>query len=560
MNWNNHPRPQMKREDFFIIKNNWTLQEEKIVMPFPPQSKLSEYEGQVGTTLEYKTEFGVPKTFEKERILLHFGAVDQVAKVWVNGMEVGSHEGGYLPFSFDITDMVDRGKINLLRVEVTDTLSQLYPYGKQSKNPGGMWYTPVSGIWQNVWLENVPAQYITDSKLKPDLEGIDIFLEGEIESFDAVVMLDENLEVTFSFEGKEGRIQLKDFLLPDGTVYEPIHWTPENPHLYEMKIVAGKDTIDSYFALRTISVEKKAGINRVCLNHQPVFMHGVLDQGYYQDGIFLPKDEEEYEKDVLRMKELGFNMLRKHIKIEPECFYYYCDKHGMLVVQDMVNNGPYSYFFDTVLPTIGFKKKKDTNNKKAEPGYTHRDRKDMFQGCMLDTLKHLFNHPCVVVYTIFNEGLGQFDSDMLYDMAKQADDTRLYDSTSGWFAQKNSDFDSEHVYFRTKDLKVKTRPLFLSECGGYTYLVKEHAYRPEKQYGYGKCEDSSALTKRITEMYEKMVLPGISKGVCGCVYTQLSDVEEEINGMYTYDREVCKVEKEPMQMLSKRIRTAIDSV
>jgi len=554
MNWNNHPRPQMKRDNYLILKNNWTLNDEKIQMPFPPQSALSEYGKEVGDILEYTTEFGVPKTFEQERVLLHFGAVDQIAKVWINGKEIGGNEGGYLPFSFDITDVVDRGEINLLRVEVTDTLSHKYPYGKQKKNPGGMWYTPVSGIWQNVWLENVPDTYIKSIKLQPDTEGVTVTLEGDIDEFQTIVKLESDVELQLSFTGKTGRITLKDMQLPDGTIYQPVEWTTENPYLYDLKIIAGEDTVDSYFALRTIGIEEIDGVRRVCLNHQPVFLHGVLDQGYFPDGIFLPKEEEEYEKDILRMKELGFNMLRKHIKIEPECFYYYCDRHGMLVVQDMVNNGPYSYFFDTVLPTIGLKKRKDTNRQKSENGYTHKERKDIFIRQMKVTLSHLYNHPCVVVYTIFNEGWGQFDSDAMYEMAKEADAGRLYDSTSGWFAQKKSDFDSEHVYFRTKKLKVKKRPLFLSECGGYTYLIPEHAFHPDKQYGYGKCEDSTALTKKITEMYEKMVLPGIPAGVCGCVYTQLSDVEEEINGLYTYDREVRKVEIEPMQKLAQTIK------
>ncbi len=284
----------------------------------------------------------------------------------------------------------------------------------------------------------------------------------------------------------------------------------------------------------------------MCLNGEPVFLHGVLDQGYFKDGIFLPETEEGYDEDILRMKELGFNLLRKHIKVEPEYFYYACDKLGMLVMQDMVNNGSYSFVRDTALPTVGFKKRSDKKLNRSQKV------RDVFRLHTKETIEHLYNHPCIVAYTIFNEGWGQFLADEMYDMVKGLDATRLVDATSGWFAQKKSDFDSEHIYFRLKKLRVKERPLFLSECGGYQYMIKDHFFG-EKEYGYGACEDSDELTSRIEEMYEKMLLPYIADGVCGCVYTQLSDVEGEINGMYTYDRKVCKVDKKRMQKIAEKL-------
>lgn len=248
------------------------------------------------------------------------------------------------------------------------------------------------------------------------------------------------------------------------------------------------------------------------------------------------------------MKELGFNLLRKHIKIEPEQFYYYCDKKGMLVMQDMVNSGKYSFIKDTALPTIGFKKRNDMKKSAKE-----KKRKNFFEKYMKDTIMHLHNHPCIIAYTIFNEGWGQFDGDRMYEVAKALDSTRLYDTASGWFAGKKSDFDSEHVYFRNKKLKPKYRPMFLSECGGFTYKVEGHLFKSDKSYGYGNCKDSRELTVRIIDMYKAMVIPAIKNGLCGCIYTQLSDVEEEINGLYTYDREVCKVEKEEMKKLADMI-------
>ena len=542
--WQVYPRPQMKREGWHILNGEWKLNGKKIRMPFPPQAFLSGFSGEVGKQLTYEKEFVIPDSFTKERILLHFGAVDQIATVYVNGKEVGYHEGGYLPFSCDITNAVREGS-NSLVVKVVDTLSKDYPYGKQKKKRGGMWYTPVSGIWQTVWLENVPEHYITNVKLTPDLCGVDIEVtSAEEHGFTIELNLENGQKVQRQFAGEKGRLDLTQIPLEDGTFYKPLLWTPEQPHLYSMRIWTKTDMVETYFALRTINIEEKSGKQRVCLNGKPVFLHGVLDQGYYSDGIYLPAKPEEYEKDILRMKELGFNLLRKHIKVEPDYFYYACDRLGMFVMQDMVNNGPYSFLLDTALPTIGMKKRKDTK------GGIQGKRKEFFIRHSKETIAHLYNHPSIVAYTIFNEGWGQFQSDALYDMVKEWDVTRLVDSTSGWFAQKKNDFDSEHIYFRVIPLSPGKRPLFVSECGGYTMAVKEHMYSRYASYGYGTCENEEALTEQIAYMYENMILPFIKDGVCGCIYTQLSDVEDEINGLYTYDRRVCKVNKDKMRKLA----------
>ena len=565
--WNAYPRPQMKRDGYLMLNDGWTLNGHMIQMPFPPQSDLSEYGQEVGDHLTYEKEFVLPDSFTKERILLHFGAVDQVAEVWLNGNRVGKHEGGYLAFSFDITAFVKKGNTgerNQLIVRVTDTLSKKYPYGKQRKKRGGMWYTPVSGIWQSVWLENVPETYVEKIVVKPDLKGIHLKLQmkkeeeqpaskradssKDVTGFQVTVPLHngEVLKQSFSGENAEVYLDLSGHVCADGSSYEPKLWSCEEPYLYTMKIRTPFEEVETYFGLRTIAIRKIDGINRVCLNGSPIFMHGILDQGYFCDGIYLPAEMQEYERDVLRMKELGFNMLREHIKVEPECFYYYCDKHGMLVMQDMVNNGNYSFLWDTALPTIGIKKRKDTC------GFWN-ERKQIFREQMEQTIKQLYSHPCIVAYTIFNEGWGQFNSDQMYEEMRMLDDSRLIDATSGWFWQKKSDFDSEHIYFRTIDLKVLERPLLVSECGGYSRMIEGHFYNKYKSYGYGSAGTEEELTEMITDMYHKMILPGIPKGVCGCVYTQLSDVEDEVNGLYTYDRKVCKVNKEAMQKLSDEI-------
>lgn len=578
--WKKHPRPQLRRELFHVIEKEWRLNGRDIRVPFPPQAPLSGYEGDTGTMLCYEVSFVLPENFTKERILLHFGAVDQVAEVWVNGTCVGTHEGGYLPFSFDISEVVLRAGKNHLEVKVTDELSKVYPYGKQSMAPGGMWYTQVSGIWQVVWLENVPQRYIREVRWKPDLEGVWLQVSysdgtgcGKAGSEEKAGTVPENRKyraadepgatvvidlgngetLTETVSGTEGYVRLAGRNSDKGVPVTPKFWTTDAPYLYSAKIRLEEDEVETYFALRTLGQEHICGKQRLTLNGEPVFLHGLLDQGYFPEGIYLPCCEEEYEKEILRMKELGFNLLRKHCKAEPERFYYYCDLHGMLVLQDMVNSGGYSFLRDTALPTAGFQKRRD--NRRAKTGEEKR-RRAFFEQHMKDTIGQLYNHPCVVGYTIFNEGWGQFEADRMYEVAKAADPDRWYDTTSGWFSGRKSDFDSRHVYFRTKKLKGKEKPLFLSECGGFSFRIKEHCYSPEKSYGYGTCRSEKELTERIVGMYRKMVLPAIEAGLCGCVYTQVSDVEEEINGLYTYDREVCKVDKEAMRRLAEELCSA----
>jgi len=539
---NEYPRPQLRRSSFLSLNGVWQMNGQDIEIPFPPQSRLSRWKGEVPDTLDYSRTFTLPAGFCKptERLRLHFGAVDQVAEVYVNGRTVKRHEGGYLPFYSDITDAVRPGE-NRISVRAVDTLSRNYPYGKQSKKRGGMWYTPVSGIWQSVWLESVPTNPIERIQIIPDMTGISLNIDCA--SPECTVEIPGCFTKTVETH-RTVRLEIK----------EPILWSPEHPHLYSLIITSGSDRVESYFALRKIEIKAYGNHPRIYLNDQPLFINGVLDQGYFDNGLFLPSSPDGYDADILRMKELGINLLRKHIKIEPESFYYACDRLGMLVMQDMVNTGGYSYLFDTVLPTIGFQHRRD---RCAHP---EKDPvKSFFTRHCLNTVAHLFNHPSIISWCIFNEGWGQFNADDHYEQVLYADSTRLIDTTSGWFHQKKSDLDSRHVYFRNKRLRGRDMPLFLSECGGFTRPIEGHMFNPSAQYGYGATDSEEALTAKIEQMWNEMVLPSIKDGLCGLVYTQLSDVEDEINGLYTYDREICKVNKERMRALMARARLLMEN-
>lgn len=550
--WDEYPRPQMKRNSYFSLNGAWKLNGDDIQIPFPPQSTLSSYKKTVGNHLTYVKYFTMPDNFIEDRAILHFGAVDQIAEVWINNKKLMVHEGGYLPFSIDVTDVLIKDKENKVVVKVTDTLSKKYPYGKQCKKRQGMWYTPVSGIWQTVWMESVPKIFINNIKITPDMTGITLEVDTNATEYRIDIDLGGYTYTSYEKE-KKIKIDLDNITLPDGRKYRPKLWTTQNPHLYEMKIIASTDEVKSYFALRTVAINKLDGIERICLNGHAVFLHGVLDQGYFCDGIFIPPSEKGFKKDILRMKELGFNMIRKHIKIEPECFYYYCDKYGMLVMQDMVNNGSYSFVRDTALPTIGMLKLKDKRR-------GNKAQREIFIKHTEDTIKHLHNHPCIIGYTIFNEGWGQFQSDKLYDFIKKIDNTRFIDSTSGWFSHEKSDVDSLHIYFKTIKLPKTEKPLIVSECGGYSYPIPGHIYSKYNSFGYGAFENSHKLTDNIVDMYEEMIIPAIGDGLSGCVYTQLSDVEDETNGLYTYDRKVCKVDKEKMIAISYKIQESIAKI
>lgn len=527
-----YPRPQLKRNSFISLNGRW---DDGTVVPFPLEACVN---NKKASKYSYHRRFSVPDNFIEDRVLLHFGAVDQIATVYIDNAVVGTHEGGYLPFEYDITEYLLNTPEHILRVDVTDTLSHLYPYGKQKKHPGGMWYTPVTGIWQSVWLESVPENYIEALEVTPSLNSVNLQIYSEAKSFEVNITFGGQPVFSGTFEDPSIDIEIDN----------PKLWTPDTPNLYDITIKTETDEVSSYFGLRTVSMEKVNNIPRILLNGKPFFFHGVLDQGYFPEGIYTPNSEKDYEDDILRLKALGFNTIRKHIKIEPECFYEACDRLGMLVFQDMVNNGKYSFIKDTVIPNFLSKRKADTRLRiKDEVKY-------VFEQHMEHTLSHLYNFPSIVYYTIFNEGWGQFDSDTMINICKAMDRHRIFDATSGWFNQYDSDVESVHNYFKKYDFKASDKPVILSEFGGYSLKIRNHCFSKIGNYGYGNAKTVEELTDRIEKLYSEEIIPAIDKGLCGSIYTQLTDIEEETNGLYTYDRAVCKVIPERIRALSDRLK------
>ena len=548
MPWNIYPRPRLVRDSFFCLNGEWGLTatdgaEYKITVPFPPESVLSGVGKRMGENphIIYKKSFSLPANFLRERVILHFGAVDQIAEVNLNGKPLGKHIGGYEHFCFDITDCLkDENELTVTVTNADDPLS--LPYGKQCEKRGGMWYTPVTGIWQTVWIESVSQNYITE--LSTRVEGNEV----EITAFGV-----KNGEITLDADGKTIKAPLIDGKAKF-TLESVREWSPDDPYLYRYTVEAEGDRVESYFAARRVSVEEKNGKPLICLNSKPIFLHGLLDQGYFSDGIFTPATPEEYKRDILSMKELGFNLLRKHIKVEPDIFYYYCDLYGMTVMQDMINNGDYSFIRDTALPTIGFQSRNDKN--------LHRDKatRKAFEDGMVSTVNALREYPSIIAWTVFNEGWGQFCSQEMYKKIKALDSTRIVDTASGWFSGAESDVESKHVYFKPFKVKKKyDRPLFLSEFGGYACRIDGHIFNPDNEYGYKSFKTAKEMEDAFVALYKNEIIPAIKKGLCGTVYTQVSDVEDETNGLLTYDRRVCKVDKKRIKELSDEIYSAFES-
>ena len=490
-----YPRPHMVRESYVNLNGFWDYaiteegdfpyqMEGTILVPFSPESLLSRVHSHLTPDeyLWYERVLPAQKPQDNSRCILHFGAVDQCAIVFINGRKVCRHVGGYLPFEVDITDYLTADE-NVLTVRVQDYSDTSYhARGKQSLNPSDMFYTAQSGIWQTVWLEWVPEVYIKDLRLTPVFDNSSVIVEITRNTYTeekVVCEIDDGSEVirVESFKTK--------FAVP---LKNRIPWTPESPFLYQVTVKTKEDCVSGYFAMRTFTIEKdRKGFPRFCLNHQPLFLQGILDQGYWPDGLYTAPSDEALIFDITKVKELGFNMIRKHIKIESPRWYYHCDRLGMIVWQDMVNGGTtYSSPLVTWLPTAApkIREKIDDHNYKLLGRKSRKGRLEWIRECR-DTILYLSHYPCISTWVLFNEGWGQFDADLITEQVKKLDPERLVDSTSGWFTQNNSDFHSVHTYFRKLKPEVSDKPYVISEYGGYACHIPEHSV-VNKVYGYRK--------------------------------------------------------------------------
>ena len=555
-----YPRPQFRRDSYLSLNGTWEYAfapspdtparwDGQILVPYSPESAYSGVGRQLRPDefLHYRRFFTLPAGFLRGRLLLQVGACDQVCTVFCNGKEVGGHEGGYLPFTLDLTDALTPGENELRFVVTDDAASPVYGRGKQSYQSGGIWYTAVSGIWQSVWLESVPMDYLHTLCLEPDAAEKTLALSCRVHG--------EALPVRYDFY--DGDTRLGTVCAPAGerAVWDASAcklWTPETPELYRIVITAGEDRVESYFGLRSFSRVRRGGRPYFALNGTPVFQSGLLDQGYWGEGIYTPASNREMFDCLQRVKSLGFNMLRKHIKIEPLLWYYYCDILGILVWQDMVNGGDaYSRLRITLCPFIDLHLD-DRDHKKM--GREDPRSRAQFLREAEDTIGHLSCCVCICLWTPFNEAWGQFDAIDVCRRLRAVDGTRLYDHASGWQDMGGGDLCSRHIYFRKVRLHNDGRRILaLTEFGGYAY-----AKGKEKRgiFSYRTYRTRQAFTRALDRLYRKQILPAVQKdGLCAIVYTQLADVETERNGIFTADGKL-KTDADGMRALNAALHRA----
>ncbi|HZJ83420.1 MAG TPA: glycoside hydrolase family 2 TIM barrel-domain containing protein [Clostridia bacterium] len=556
-----YPRPQMVRDLWMNLNGLWDyaikgMDEEeaskydgKILVPFPIESALSGVKKGLmpDEILWYRRTFSVPEQWGGKEILLHFGAVDWKTKVWINGAPIGEHRGGYYPFSFEISQYIKEGE-NEIMVSVwdpTDTYGQ--ERGKQALKPRGIFYTAVSGIWQTVWLEPVPNVYIKSLRLTPDLDNqkLSISLETGGENirleYQATIYDEENIIIT-------GRSSLLEVL--ELKVSSPKLWSPESPFLYDIKIELldndiVQDQVKSYFGMRKYSVEEDSqGVRRLFVNNEPLFQNGVLDQGYWPDGLYTAPTDEALKFDVEMTKKLGFNMTRKHIKVEPARWYYHCDRLGLIVWQDMVNGGKdVNVFINGIIPMIA-SQARIKDNKYRKVGREEKTNRENFKKELKEMIDALYNFPCIGMWVPFNEAWGQFDAEIIAKWVEQYDNTRWVDHASGWHDQGIGDIKSVHIYFKKLKMpkNINGRAVVISEYGGYSFPEKGHVWEDNKEFGYKKFKIKDDFQKAYASLIKDQVEPLRQKGISAVVYTQLTDVETEVNGLITYDRKIVKLD------------------
>ena len=570
--WKEYPRPAMVRDGWINLNGLWDYAftgvpdmpesfDGRILVPFSPESPLSGVNRQLQPEeyLWYRHSVTVHRPEEGRRLLLHFGAVDQRCVIYIDGKKAGAHSGGYLPFCLDITpflpkagpDRMDASSVTfglLVRVQdLSDTSWQ--SRGKQKLKRGGMFYTAQSGIWQTVWMERVPENYIQSLTVTPDYDARTVTVKAHTSMPGGAVNLWAVVRaggVTIAEDwgsdeaDRDGEVTLN---IPEEHFFP---WSPDTPFLYDLTVGTTQggeeqfDTVHSYFALRKWSCEPDArGVLRFCLNGKPILLNGLLDQGYWPQGLYTPPSDAAVERELSEVKALGFNLLRKHAKIEPQRWYYHCDRLGLVVWQDMVNGGSrYNLWFVTYLTNVLQPLVRRLPD--AEPlwGLLSRGKassRETYRKELQATVEALRCHPCIGCWVPFNEGWGQFDAAGAVQAIRTLDDTRLVDEASGWYDQGGGDVCSIHNYFYPLHVKPGSRTVALSEYGGIAWPMPGHE-APGKTYGYGTAKSRADLTARCKKLQLGTVLPQLKKGLSALVYTQLTDVEDEVNGLFTYDR------------------------
>ncbi|MBE7088462.1 MAG: glycoside hydrolase family 2 [Clostridiales bacterium] len=555
-----YPRPQFMRKSYFNLNGLWQYAITKseqfpqdydgtIVVPYSPESFSSTVMRQpkADEFLIYRRFFSLEKGFNKGRVLLNTGACDQVCKIYLNGKFIGSHEGGYLPFTFDITFALNDKDNELVYIVQDDASSEIYGRGKQSYNRGGIWYTATSGIWQTVWLESVPEKFVKSVKLTPDFNSKTLLVECDSEEEVSITVLAEKgVKIKQKTVGKRALINVENCL----------PWSPESPNLYPVILKTEHDEVKSYFGLRSYSTHDINGVKYFAVNNKPTFHNGLLDQGYWPDGIYTPPSNKAMYEEIKAVKDMGFNMLRKHIKIEPYLWYYYCDILGVLVWQDMINGGgKYSWLRIHLCPFIDMhiNDKNYKGMKRANPV-----SREWFLKEAEGLINAHYNCVSLCLYTPFNEAWGQFDAVRVWKILKQMDGTRLYDHASGWQDKGGGDVCSKHIYFRKVKMKNdKKRVLALTEFGGYSYALKGHTFT-QKEFGYKGFKSEKELQDAYLSLYRNEIIPAIKEaGLCATVYTQICDVEDEINGLFTYDR-ILKVEADAVKAVNAETYKAFE--
>ena len=561
-----YPRPAMRRDSCEILNGPWQYAitqtaeypaawQGSILVPYSPEAPASGVNRtlQPGQWLHYHRLFA-PPAGEGGRVLLHFGAVDYACAVQVNGHLAGGHRGGYWPFTLDITDLLNGTGRNSLWVAVQDPTGHgTQARGKQTLKPGGMFYPAQSGIWQTVWLERVPDNYIQTLTVTPDYDARTVTVRVHTAKPGGAVNLWAMVRaggVTIAEDwgsdeaDQDGGVTLN---IPEEHFFP---WSPDTPFLYDLTVGTNQgeeaefDTVHSYFALRKWSCAPDAhGVLRFCLNDKPILLNGLLDQGYWPEGLYTPPSDAAVERELSEVKALGFNLLRKHAKIEPQRWYYHCDRLGLIVWQDIVNGGSaYNLWFVTYLTNVLQPLLRRFPDGKAAYSLLSRAKpasREEYAHELADTVQALRCHPCIACWVPFNEGWGQFDAGKAVQALRTLDGTRLVDEASGWFDQGGGDVHSLHNYFYPLRIRPQKRTVALSEYGGIAWPMPGHE-PPHKTYGYGTAKDRQELTARYKKLQLKTVLPQLEKGLSTLVYTQLTDVEDEVNGLFTYDRAAVK--------------------